>query len=242
MRELLPKTWRRKLVRWSRRPRIGSVNWGDLRRLKPFSRVWGGDRGLPIDRYYIEKFLAANASSICGTVLEIGDDGYSRRFGGESVGTCEILSSDGDGEGVTWQSDLADAIEIPEDRFDCIVLTQTLQFVPDATAAIETLYRILAPGGILLLTVPGISHSTKADSRRWADYWRFTPNSVRWLLAKQFSDERLEVDFAGNVMACTAFLYGLATDELEVAELDYRDLHYPLIVTARAQKHVESIP
>ena len=241
MRELLPKSWRKQLVRWSRRPRIGSVSWGDLRRLEPLSRVWGGDRGLPIDRYYIEEFLAANAECIRGRVLEIGDDGYSRRFGGENVGSREVLSSEGDGTGITWKSDLTDAPEVPDSRFDCIVLTQTLQFIPDATAAIDTLYRILAPGGTLLLTVPGISHSTVADSRRWADYWRFTPSSVRWLLTKQFSDEGLEVNAAGNVMASTAFLYGLATDELEAEELDHRDWHYPLIVTARARKLMEPI-
>ena len=52
-----------------------------LARLQPLSRVWGFDRGLPIDRYYIERFLAANARSIRGRILEVADDHYTRRFG-----------------------------------------------------------------------------------------------------------------------------------------------------------------
>ena len=42
-------------------PRLGSVDFGGLRRLTPVSRAFGFDRGLPIDRYYIERFLAAHA-------------------------------------------------------------------------------------------------------------------------------------------------------------------------------------
>ena len=37
---------------------FGSVRFGDLRRLSPISRHFGFDRGTPIDRYYIEGFLA----------------------------------------------------------------------------------------------------------------------------------------------------------------------------------------
>ncbi len=45
-------------------------------------REFGYDRGLPIDRYYIERFLANNASDIRGHVMEIADNIYMRRFGG----------------------------------------------------------------------------------------------------------------------------------------------------------------
>ena len=37
------------------------VDWGDLRRTDPVSRDWGYDRGTPIDRRYIEEFLAAHS-------------------------------------------------------------------------------------------------------------------------------------------------------------------------------------
>ena len=38
-------------------PGVGSVDFGDLRRLEPVSREYGFDRGGVIDRYYNENFL-----------------------------------------------------------------------------------------------------------------------------------------------------------------------------------------
>ena len=54
------------------RPPLGWVKFGHLRRLTPFNRRWGYVRGLPVDRYYIENFLAGHAQDIHGHVLEIG--------------------------------------------------------------------------------------------------------------------------------------------------------------------------
>ena len=47
------------------------------------SRDFGFDRGTPIDRYYIESFLSTHASDIRGHVLEVADNTYTRRFGGD---------------------------------------------------------------------------------------------------------------------------------------------------------------
>jgi hypothetical protein len=55
---------RRKLIRSTRRPGIGTVRFGDLDRLTPISRGWGFDRGAPIDRFYIERFMAPRAGDI----------------------------------------------------------------------------------------------------------------------------------------------------------------------------------
>ena len=41
-------------------PRLGDVEFGDFGRVKPISSVFGLDRSEPIDRYYIESFLAEN--------------------------------------------------------------------------------------------------------------------------------------------------------------------------------------
>ena len=37
----------------------------------PMSDSWGFERGTPVDRYYIERFLERNADAIRGDVLEI---------------------------------------------------------------------------------------------------------------------------------------------------------------------------
>src|SRR5690242_583275 len=68
------------------------VDLGNLRSTEPISEVSGYDRGLPIDRYYIERFLNQNADLISGAVLEIGDDAYTRRFGGSRVTRSDVMN------------------------------------------------------------------------------------------------------------------------------------------------------
>src|SRR5829696_76019 len=63
-------------------------------RLTPVSDRWGFDRGLPIDRYYIEAFLGARAHDIRGAVLEVGDRAYTSRFGADRVNRSEVLHVD----------------------------------------------------------------------------------------------------------------------------------------------------
>ena len=50
-------------------------------RTQPLSRHWGFDRGTPVDRWYIERWLAGQARDIRGSVLEVKDSGYTTRFG-----------------------------------------------------------------------------------------------------------------------------------------------------------------
>ena len=59
--------------------------WRPATPLEPVSRSFGFDRGTPVDRRYIEQFLARHAAAIRGDVLEVGDDGYTRRFGGAAA-------------------------------------------------------------------------------------------------------------------------------------------------------------
>ena len=90
---VLPGRLRERLLSGRERvPAVGRVRFGDLHRLTPISQCFGFDRGLPVDRYYIERFLARHASEIVGRVLEIGDDTYTRRFGGSRVSRSDVLT------------------------------------------------------------------------------------------------------------------------------------------------------
>jgi glycosyltransferase involved in cell wall biosynthesis len=216
-------------------PFVGRVRFGDLRRLTPISRQFGFDRGLPIDRHYIESFLHRNRRDIQGRVLEVGDDAYTRRFGSNRVTIRDVLHIDDSNRLATFVGDLTVADHIPSDAFDCIVLTQTLHLIYDVRAAVRTLHRMLKPGGVLLATVPGIS---QLSDDQWADswHWAFTERSTRRLFAEVFPEERIETEVQGNVLAAMAFLQGLAASELRREELDHRDLRYQLIITLRAEK------
>jgi glycosyltransferase involved in cell wall biosynthesis len=216
-------------------PAIGKVNFGDLKRVEPISRAWGYDRGRPVDRYYIERFLAENAGDIQGRTLEIGDDSYTRQFGGDRVAARDVLHVAEGNSGATIVADLASADHIASDAFDCIILTQTLHLIYDTRAALRTLYRILKPGGVLLATFPGIS---QLDHYEWADswYWGFTTRSARRLFSEVFPADNIDVQVHGNVLAAISFLHGLAAEELRPEELDHRDTDYELLITVRARK------
>ena len=211
------------------------LDLGVFGRLTPISRNWGFDRGLAIDRYYIEEFLASHASDIRGRVLEIEDGMYTRQFGGDAVTDRDVLHVTAGNPRATIVGDLADGGGIPSDRFDCALITQTLQLIYDVRAAVATLYRILKPGGVLLATVPGI---TRISHEEWAGswFWLFTSSSAKRLFGDIFGESNVDVQTYGNVLTAVSFLHGLAKEEMHPAELDYRDPDYQVIITVKAVK------
>lgn len=216
-------------------PPHGRVDLGDLRRDRPISRHFGFERGLPIDRYYIERFLAAHREDVRGRVLEVGDATYTRRFGGERVTRSDVLHVPPGTEEATIIADLGSGEGIPSDAFDAIILTQTLHLIWDVPAGVATLERILSQDGVLLATVPGIS---QIDRGQWRDtwYWAFTVQSMQRLFSDRFGAENVDVFAAGNALAAVAFLEGLAADELREDELLVHDEAYPVTVSIRAVK------
>ncbi len=231
---------RRAARRWKGDPRAGlptpgRVRFGSLRRTEPVNRHWGWERGQPVDRFYVEEFLARHAGDVRGRVLEVGDDSYTRRFGGDRVTVRDVLHVHAGNPVATVVADLADADHVPSDSWDCIILTQTLHLVYDLRAAMRTLHRILRPGGVLLVTAPGISQTTD-DSWRDSWYWALTVASMRRLALEAFPEEGVEVESRGNVLTAVGFLHGLAREELRPEELAATDRDFPLVVTLRARK------
>ena len=212
------------------------VRWGNLRRLTPVSRLFGFDRGLPLDRHYIENFLELHRTDVAGRVLEVGDPGYTRRFGEGRVTRSDVLHAVAGNAEATLVGDLATGAGLPEGVFDCMILTQTLPCIYDVEAAVANSYVALAPDGVLLATVPGIGQISRYDMDRWGDYWRFTDASASRLFSRVFGAENVEVATYGNVLAACAFLQGLAADELRREELDWRDPDYQVTIGVRAVK------
>lgn len=232
------RDYKRRLDRWTRWPPVGALDLGDLRRVTPISKNFGLDRGLPIDRYYIEKFLQEHRRDIQGRVLEIGDPRYTLKFGGARVTASEVLDLSLRKPGVTIVGDLTKANHIPSDTFDCIIMTQTLQLIYEVRAALQTSYRILKPGGVLLATFPGISRVARPFRylETWEDYWRFTSQASQRLFTELFPPENVTIAALGNVLAAAAFLHGLASEELQPAELEHHDPDCEVLVTVRAVK------
>jgi hypothetical protein len=71
---------------------------------------------------------------------------------------------------------------------------------------------------------------------RWGYFWAFTTLSARRVFEEVFPTESVIVEAYGNVLTASAFLYGLAAQELRRQELDYLDPDYELVITIRAVK------
>lgn len=220
-------------VRTRARRLVAPARLGVLRRTTPLSDVWGRDRGTPVDRYYIERFLEGERDWIRGHVLELLDDGYARRFG-LAADRIDVLDIDTANSRATIVADLASADAIAADTFDCFILTQTLQFVYDVGAAVAHAHRMLKPGGVLLCTVPAVSRIARRHLD--SEYWRFTAASCARLFGDVFARGTVEVRSYGNVLTAIAFLTGIAHEELSTAELDANDDYFPVIVAVRATK------
>lgn len=209
----------------------GKIDFGDLARIKPVSEGYGFRRGTPVDRFYIERFLTANARDIHGRVLEVADDTYSRQFG-NGITHQDILNAV-PAEGATIVGDLAAAGLLPPAAFDCVVITQTLQYVYDAPAAVRQLHQALKPGGVVLATVPAIS---PVDHQDWHWYWLFTRHSAQRLFEEAFSAGNVTVELYGNAFAATCFLQGVAQEDVGVQWLEPCDPTFPVNIAIRARK------
>lgn len=237
----LSRETRRRLARLAVWPPVGWVRFGHLRRLKPISPDYGYARGLPIDRYYIEKFLSENVMDIRGHVLEIKHNKYTLQYGQARVTKSDVLHPVAGNPDATVVADLTKADHLPSDCYDAIIFTQTLQVIYDIRTVIATLYRILKPGGVLLATASGMAQLSLEDFDKWGEYWRLTSLSARLLFEEAFSVGNVSVQPYGNVLAAISFLEGLSCDDLKRSELDARDRRYEILIAVRAVKPAQTL-
>ncbi|HEX5214835.1 MAG TPA: glycosyltransferase family 2 protein [Vicinamibacterales bacterium] len=212
------------------------VQWGDLARVTPFSDSWGTDRGLPIDRYYIEAFLRDCRGDITDAVLEVKDPGYAHAFGSDLT-QVDVIDVTPSNTRATIVADLAVRESLPANTYHCFICTQTLHITPDIRASVAGAVQVLKPGGVLLCSIPAISRVNYEDGGLSSgDYWRLTAAAVAWLFRQEPDLEEVDIRTAGNIQSCTAFLYGLAAEELPREVLEFQDPWFPLLHCVRAVK------
>jgi hypothetical protein len=200
--------------------------WGNLRRTTPFSSTYGFERGQPIDRYYLHKFLASHHDLIAGDVLETQGSSYAERFG-HDLTRADSFDNEPRFQ-PTYLCDFADCGSIIPDRaYDCLLLPNTLMHFRELDRCLAHALRVVRPGGAILASVAGLLPLT-SDA---ADYWRLTPDGWREKLAVAWGGTRLEVAGHGNCLASVGAQLGLALEELTEAELDVQDPRYPVLTT-----------
>jgi hypothetical protein len=207
----------------------------DFESVYPVSDYYGDDRGTPVDRFYIDGFIADNRHHIKGRVLEVAEDTYSRKFG-SNVSSFDVLHYEAGTPGATVIGDLSSPETLPESRFDCFICTQTIHVIYNYMDAIRGAQRLLAPGGTLLCTLSGIAQISRYDMDRWGDYWRFTTLSAQRSFGDVFGIENVTVDYGGNCYAAINFLRGIALEELDRKKLTVKDQNYPIVISIIATK------
>jgi glycosyltransferase involved in cell wall biosynthesis/SAM-dependent methyltransferase len=200
--------------------------------VEPLSYLWGGDRGWPIHRYYLDQFLQEFAADVRGHCLEFQDPAYTPHFGGAAVTKLDILHIDASNPQATLVADLTKPNDIPSDLFDCIICTHVLHIIPELHKAVAELYRILKPGGVLLVAVPQASMCDPG----YHELWRFTAEGLGWVLGRAFGAEQTTVRAYGNSLTTAGEIRGLVAAEFTQAELDTHDPRFAVEVCARAVK------
>jgi SAM-dependent methyltransferase len=189
---------------------------------------------MPVDRYYIEAFLRQHADDLRGRVLEVGDDRYASALRGDAVESISVLNLAPTGIPNEIVDDLARPQRLHAQTFDCVITVQTLHLIYELESALETLACVLRPNGVLLATMPGISRISSDPEGIWRDQWRLTCASATRAFGDVFAAENVRVRGYGNVLTAIAFLHGIAAEELDPSELDFRDPAYDVLVGVRA--------
>jgi SAM-dependent methyltransferase len=92
-----------------------------------------------------------------------------------------------------------DALPFADGSADVVVCFQVLEHLPDALAFLREVHRVLAPGGVLLLTTPNLLVTgARPNPHHVHDY---TPDDLRTLLKRVFDDVELRGVMAGDKVA-----------------------------------------
>lgn len=226
----------KKIVRVLQRQRDTTIEKIALMPTRPISRRCGYERGMPIDRYYIEKFINANKSYIHGTVMEVADNQYTKKFI-NGVKKSLVMHVNGWGKNVVQVNlETGDGVQEYINSIDCFICTQTVQMIYDMKAAVQSIYQMLKPGGVALITIAGIAGLSLYDYYNWGEYWRVTPKALQMIMEDVFSRDKIKVINYGNVKTTIAFLYGLCVEDLNQKDFIYDDEQFSMLICCCVQK------
>lgn len=136
----------------------------------------------PLERASIVAFVAEQARrlSVGARVLDVGagDAPYREIFATQRYVTVDHAQTLHAGRADIVAS--ADAIPVESASFEAVLCTQVLEHVPEPLGVLRELRRILAPGGVLIATVPFAWEEHELPY----DYYRYTKQGVGHLLAR----------------------------------------------------------
>ena len=167
----------------------------------PKNRTWGGQQ-YSETRFAIIKWLEKELPLLKGSVIDIGAGGWNvpKALLNKKITTYTSFDQKVYGSSknkVDIYGDIQKMDQSWNNKWNNALCLEVIECVPNPFAAFDEMYRILKPGGVLLLSAPynyrAFHRGAWKDPNQGApDYWRITKMGLE-LLAKKFS----KVDVVG---------------------------------------------
>ena len=164
---------------------------------------------LNASRVRLDRFAHdAGASLPAGAVVldaGAGDGAYRHHFDHVRYESADFLQVDKPyAQDITYVGDLA-ALEVEDERFDLVLLTQVLEHLPEPLAVLTEMRRVLKPGGQIWASTPLFYE----EHEQPYDFFRYTQFSLDRLFA-QAGFREARIDWLEGYLATVAY-------ELDVA-------------------------
>ena len=210
-------------------PKINTIDWGDLKRRFPLCNLFGFTRGIPIDRYYLDKFISEIRPQVTGTVLEVGGLLQNRELYQFSQATEYHTLDIAANPGVTQIGDVHDLAMFKPNSLDAVVIFNVLEHCHNPWIVVKNIYIWLKEGGKCFCMVPSAQRLHDFPG----DYWRPLPDGMQQLF-QDFRQRKLYV--YGNPMTVIASFMGISAQELSHEELNDFHPDYPVTTCMVARK------
>lgn len=152
------------------------------------------------ERVLLQRQVARFAAELRGELLDVGS-GRSNRYGPLCVNASSRRTLDTDPRGKPDILASAEDIPLPDGSVDSVLCTQVLEHVQHPHDVAAELFRVLKPGGLLLLTVPQLNELHEEPH----DYFRYTRYGLEALL-KDAGFRIEDIDQRGGYHCCRAQL------------------------------------
>ncbi|MBP3768913.1 MAG: hypothetical protein J6I48_02220 [Lachnospira sp.] len=205
--------------------------------LLPVSEQFATERGTPIDRYYIDMFLEKNSQYIKGDVLEIEDNAYTKKYGGNHYNSSIVMDLNSKNENIDFNANIETGEGIKGAIADCFICTQTLMYIYDLKSAAHNIIEMLKSKGVALITCSGLSQNSRRCMESYGAYWGFNEASLKKIFDNTDGAKVIESGTFGNVKTVSAHINGLCIEDIDESDFKENDVCYPLIVYAVVKKN-----